>query len=63
MEVDATPEPTAEESPDEEVLLESGMVPDYDLPDYDEQVRSFSSGSPESQSCMSLRDVHGSLVV
>ena len=36
MEVDAPPEPTAEESPDEEVLLESGMVPDYDLPDYDE---------------------------
>ena len=36
MEVDAPREPTAEESPDEEVLLESGMVPDYDLPDYDE---------------------------
>ena len=36
MEVDAPPEPTADESPDEEVVLESGMVPDYDLPDYDE---------------------------
>ncbi|CAE7257458.1 unnamed protein product, partial [Symbiodinium pilosum] len=36
MEVDAPPEPTAEESLDEEVVLESGMVPDYDLPDYDE---------------------------
>ena len=33
MEVDAPPEPIAQESPDEEVVLESGMVPDYDLLD------------------------------
>ena len=38
MEVGTAPEPSADESPEEEVTLEAEIMPEYDhdLPDYDE---------------------------